>query len=65
MESLREFPRELTDIELDEVNGGAAAAAASTGGNTAFALGSTTAQTTLTGIAATASIGPFAVGFAF
>jgi hypothetical protein len=65
MEFPREFPRELTDIELDEVNGGAAAAAATTGGNTAFALGSALAQTTITPIAATASLGGFAVGFAF
>ena len=64
MESLREFPRELTDIELDEVSGGAASAASTTGGNVAFALSSTTAQITLTTVAQTASIGPFAVAFA-
>jgi hypothetical protein len=64
MEFLREFPRELTDIELDEVSGGAASAASTTGGNVAFALSSTTAQVTVTGIAAIASVGPFAVAFA-
>jgi len=64
MKFLREFPRELTDIELDEVSGGAASAASSTGGNVAFALSSDVAQVTITGIAATASIGPFAVAFA-
>jgi hypothetical protein len=66
MEFLREFPRELTDIELDEVSGGAASAASTTGGNVAFALSSAgPAQVTVTGIAATASFGPFAVAFAF
>jgi hypothetical protein len=61
-----EFPRELTDIELDEVNGGAAAAVASTSANTAFALASDTIQVTLVpGLVATASVGGFAVSFAF
>jgi hypothetical protein len=58
--------RELTDTELDEVNGGAAAAAATSGGNVAFALASATAQATLVpGLIATTSLGNFAVGFAF
>jgi len=62
MESLRE----LTDIELDEVNGGAAAAAVTTTGNVAFALSSDTIQATLVpGLIATVSVGPFAVAFAF
>jgi hypothetical protein len=61
-----EFPRELTEIELDEVSGGAAAAGATSGGNTAFALASATAQATLVpGLIATTSLGNFAVGFAF
>ena len=62
MESLRE----VTDIELDEVNGGAAAAAATTGGNVAFALSSESIQVTVVpGLVQTASIGPFGLAFAF
>jgi len=66
MKFLREFPRELTDIELDEVSGGAASAASTSTGSVAFALSSSgPTQITITGIAATASAGPFAVAFAF
>jgi hypothetical protein len=62
MESLRE----LTDIELDEVNGGAAGAVASSSANTAAALASDTIQVTIVpGLIATTSAGGFAVSFAF
>jgi hypothetical protein len=66
MESLRE----LTNIELDEVNGGAAASAATTSGGTAFTIASAgpaqaVALITATFAVTSISVGPFAAGFAF
>ena len=61
-----EFPRELTDIELDEVNGGAAAAAATTTGDHAgAAAGTGITAINVPGSFAVANVGAFAFGFAF